>query len=64
MSFYPHWNTEEVISEIAHLLQVKLFSVWHVPFHFAGGGPKPSSLKLSDSGQIPTELTKFLQFSS
>ena len=27
------------------------------PFHFCGGGPNPSSLKLSDSGQIPVSIT-------
>lgn len=26
---------------------------WHVPFHLVGAGPNPSSVKLSDSGQIP-----------
>ena len=37
-----------------YLLQaVKLAETWQVPFHFAGGGPSPSSLKLSDSGVIP-----------
>lgn len=27
-----------------------------MPFHFFGGGPNPSSLKLSDSGQIPVSI--------
>lgn len=36
-----------------YLLQVKLADELQAPFHFAGGGPNPSSLKLADSGQIP-----------
>lgn len=40
-------------SKLTYLLQVKLDDCWQVPFHFLGGGPNPSSLKLSDSGQIP-----------
>ncbi|KAK9950714.1 hypothetical protein M0R45_006189 [Rubus argutus] len=28
-----------------------------MPFHFLGGGPKPASLKLSDSGQIAESIT-------
>jgi len=32
---------------------VKLEDAWQVPFHLLGGGPYPSPLKLSDSGQIP-----------
>ncbi|KAJ0466622.1 hypothetical protein HanIR_Chr14g0674191 [Helianthus annuus] len=40
----------------SHLLQsavVKSSLFMQVPFHFDGIGPKPSSLKLSDSGHIP-----------
>ena len=37
-----------------YLLQVK-FSPWQIPFHLAGGGPKPWSLKLSASGQTPVK---------
>lgn len=37
-----------------YLLQVKLAPV-HIPFHLAGGGLSPLSLKLADSGQIPIE---------
>ena len=47
-----------MIIKISHLLEVNLWLVWQVPFHFAGGGPNPLSLKLSDSGQIPAEHQK------
>ena len=40
-----------------YLLQVKLLPPLHSPFHFEGGGLNPSSLKLSDSGQIPVSIT-------
>lgn len=40
-----------------YLLQVKLDWDWQVPFHLLGMGPSPSSLKLSDSGQIPVSST-------
>lgn len=39
-----------------YLLQVKLADELQAPFHFAGGGPNPSSLKLADSGQIPESI--------
>ena len=42
-----------------YLLQVT-FDVWQVPFHLLGGGPKPLSLKLSDSGQIPESITPMM----
>ena len=45
----------------AHLLQVKL-APWHLPFHLLGGEPSPSSLKLSDSGQIPTTQQMWKNF--
>lgn len=42
-----------------YLLQVKLVPpVWHVPLNFDGREPRPSPLKLSDSGQIPINLIK------
>lgn len=47
--------------EGAHLLQVKL-APWHVPFHLAGGALIPSSLKLSDSGQIPAIMKTLKSF--
>ena len=40
-----------------YLLQVKLLPSLHSSFHFEGGGLNPSSLKLSDSGQIPVSIT-------
>ena len=43
--------------EIHYLLQVKFLPPLQAPFHFFGAGPKPSSLKLSDSGQIPLSMT-------
>jgi len=33
----------------------KLLKCPQLPFHFAGGGPNPSSLKLSDWGVIPAK---------
>jgi len=39
---------------------VKFLEVWQVPFHLLGGGPKPLSLKLSDSGQIPESNTAMM----
>jgi hypothetical protein len=41
-----------------YLLQVKLFAPWQIPFHFAGVGSKPSSLKLGFSGQTPAKITE------
>lgn len=38
---------------LAHLLQVKLDEDWQLPFHLEGGGPRPASSKLCDSGQMP-----------
>lgn len=36
------------------MLHPEKLAKWpQVPFHFAGGGPKPSPLKLWDSGVIP-----------
>ncbi|XP_022864826.1 uncharacterized protein LOC111384741 [Olea europaea var. sylvestris] len=42
-----------IVYMAAYLLQVKFEKAWQLPFHLLGGGPNPSSLKLSDSGQIP-----------
>jgi hypothetical protein len=50
-------NLAEGIERRNYLLQVKLEPPAQVPFHFAGGGPYPESLKLSDSGQIPLSIT-------
>ncbi|KAF5779635.1 hypothetical protein HanXRQr2_Chr12g0561871 [Helianthus annuus] len=43
--------------EQTYLLQTKPSPPSHTPFHFAGIGPKPSSLKLSDSSHIPESMT-------
>lgn len=46
---------------MGYLLQMKLSAVGgQVPFHFAGGGPNPTSLKLLDSGQIPVSRTPMM----
>lgn len=40
-----------------YLLHPEKLAKWpQVPFHFAGGGPNPSPLKLLDSGVIPGNL--------
>jgi hypothetical protein len=41
----------------SYLLQVK-FAPVQAPFHLAGGGAYPKSLKLSCSGQMPGNETK------
>ncbi|MFS8029299.1 hypothetical protein Hanom_Chr16g01520721 [Helianthus anomalus] len=43
--------------EQTYLSQTKPSPPSHTPFHFAGIGPKPSSLKLSDSSHIPESMT-------
>jgi len=42
-----------VIADLLHDEELKESPPWHVPFHRAGTGPSPWSLKLLDSGQIP-----------
>lgn len=47
---------EDLYKKRIYLLQVTAFLVssWHVPRHFGGTSPIPSSLKLFDSGQTPS----------
>ncbi|GKD00363.1 hypothetical protein Tco_1170637 [Tanacetum coccineum] len=40
-----------------YLLQGKSAPPLHSPFHFAGMGRNPSSLKLGDSGYIPLSIS-------
>lgn len=44
-----------ILNDNAYLLQVKFLFV-QIPFHLAGGGPKPVSLKLGCSGQTPRNI--------
>lgn len=58
----PIANHQVIIT--TYLLQVKLDEDWQVPFHLLGGRPNPSSLKLSDSGQIPvSSMPMIMSFS-
>ena len=44
------WSQSRIEIEIVYLLQpVTLPTIWHLPFHFDGGGPTPLSLKLGAS---------------
>jgi hypothetical protein len=45
------------VADLLHDEGLKESPPWHTPFHRAGTGPSPSSLKLLDSGQIPVEGT-------
>jgi hypothetical protein len=38
---------------LLQLVALNISPVWHFPFHRAGTGPNPSSLKLRDSGHMP-----------
>lgn len=42
-----------IFAYLLQLEEVKLLPFMQIPFHRLGTGPKPLSLKLSDSGQIP-----------
>ena len=52
----PSMNQRAPISFLLQLLSLKCAPCWQVPFQWDGIGLMPSSLKLSDSGQTPTEL--------
>lgn len=62
---FPFWltgknekKTYDFTRRKSYLLQAKLDELGlQVPFHLAGGGPSPSSLKLADSGHIPVSIT-------
>ena len=44
------WSQSRIDIEIAYLLHpVTLLAIWHLPFHFDGGGPSPLSSKLGAS---------------
>ncbi|KVI09885.1 hypothetical protein Ccrd_011735 [Cynara cardunculus var. scolymus] len=49
---WPSVSLADSSSSPTALSSVKLMES-HEPFHLGGGGPNPSSLKLSDSGQTP-----------
>jgi hypothetical protein len=41
---------------LLQLVALNASPVWHSPFHRAGTGPYPLSLKLRDSGHMPAKL--------
>ena len=47
-----------VFADLLQDEEVKDSPPWHAPFHRAGTGPSPSSLKLLDSGQMPANTNQ------
>ena len=47
-----------VFADLLQDEEVKDSPPWHTPFHRAGTGPSPWSLKLFDSGQMPANTNQ------